>query len=69
MDNNNKPAIELTNRLSYYQAELNKVNPRLTQYAPTIKIFANTNGQDTKHISLNKESAEVLINWLTKYYL
>lgn len=49
--------------MSYYENELNKVT--LTgEHAPTFKIFANGNGEDTKHISLNDESAAALINWL-----
>ena len=48
----------------YYRSELAKVKPGMTEYSPTVKIFANTNGEDTKHISLNNESAKVLIEWL-----
>lgn len=48
----------------YYKSQLENVKPNLTQYAPTVKIFANGNGQDTKHLSLNNESAKVLIEWL-----
>jgi hypothetical protein len=53
----------------YYKGELSKVKPGLTEYAPTIKIFANGNGEDTKHLSLNKESAEVLRDWLFNIYI
>lgn len=53
----------------YYTDQLNKVEPKKTEFAPTLKVFANGNGQDTKHISLNKESAEALVLWLTENYL
>jgi hypothetical protein len=56
-----KPTTETT---KYYNSELSKVNIGATEYAPTFKIFANGNGQDTKHISLNNESAKELINFL-----
>ncbi len=55
--------------LSYYQNELKRVKPHATEYAPTIKVFANGNGEDTKHLNLNKESAEVLIQWLTDNFV
>lgn len=48
----------------YYADELSKVNPHLTEYSPTVKIFANGNGDNTKNLSLNDESAAVLIKWL-----
>jgi hypothetical protein len=51
-------------RSDYYKSQLDNVKPNLTQYAPTVKIFANGNGQDTKHLSLNNESAKELIKWL-----
>jgi hypothetical protein len=54
---------------NYYKSELTKVRPNLTPYAPTIKVFCNGNGKDTKHLSLNEESAKVLIDWLKKNYL
>jgi hypothetical protein len=53
-----------TENSKYYNSELSKVNIGATKYAPTFKIFANGNGQDTKHISLNNESAKELINFL-----
>lgn len=53
---------------NYYLDQLNKVKPGLTDYAPSIKVFANGNGEDTKHLSLNEESAAVLIDWLKNNY-
>ncbi len=53
----------------YYKSELAKVEVGKTEYLPTIKVFANGNGADTKHMDLNKKSAEVLIAWLTKNFL
>ena len=52
------------NNSNYYKSQLNNVKPNLTDYSPTIKIFANGNGKDTKHLNLNDESAKVLIDWL-----
>ncbi len=53
----------------YYKSQLTNVEPGKTPYNPTIKIFANGNGTDTKHMDLNKESAEVLIEWLQKNFV
>ena len=53
----------------YYRTQLDRIEPNKTEYAPTIKVFANGNGTDTNNLSLNKESAEVLIEWLTKNYI
>jgi len=49
---------------NYYACQLDKVRVGLTEYSPTIKVFANGNGEDTKHMSLNDESAKTLIQWL-----
>lgn len=57
------------NKYNYYKEELNKINPKLTEYAPTIKVFANGNGQDTKNLSLNKDSAKELIKWLNDNFI
>ena len=48
----------------YYRSQLEKVKVGKTEYAPTIKIFANGNGDNTNHLDLNDESAKVLIEWL-----
>ena len=48
----------------YYMSQLNKVQPGKTEFAPTFKIFANGNGEDTKHLNLNDDSAKALIEWL-----
>lgn len=53
----------------YYLREFKSVTPHATKYAPTIKIFANGNGEDTRHIDLNEKSATALIQWLTDNYL
>lgn len=55
--------------MNYYRNELSKVKPELTEYAPTVKIFANGNGEDTKHLSLNKDSAIEIIGWLAENFL
>ncbi len=57
-----------TLRKQFYKDQLSKVLPNKTQYAPTFKIFANLNGEDTKHISLNNDSAKALIQWLMENY-
>lgn len=54
---------------NYYQSELNKVKVGLTEYSPTIKVFANGNGDNTKNLDLNERSAKELINWLTKNFI
>jgi hypothetical protein len=63
-----KTTKKQTESSKYYNSELSKVNIGSTEYAPTFKIFANGNGQDTKHISLNNESAKELINFLKINY-
>lgn len=69
LEYNLKKEVKPNPNQNYYIGELLKVNPKLTEYAPTIKIFANGNGEDTKHLNLNKDSAEVLINWLTENFV
>jgi hypothetical protein len=55
--------------MNYYEKELNQIDLKsLKDFPPTIKVFA-MNGQDTKHISLNNESATALIEWLQKNYI
>jgi hypothetical protein len=55
--------------MNYYQKELQQIDLKsLKDFTPSIKIFA-MNGNDTKHISLNKESAAALVEWLTKNYI
>lgn len=54
-----------TEAYNYYQNEINKINAH-TYYSPKIKMTDETN--ETKWISLNKESAEVLIKWLKRNY-
>lgn len=54
----------LNDYTDYYKGQLANVNVGVTEYSPTIKVFANGNGDDTKHLDLNKDSANVLIDWL-----
>ncbi|MEK6879628.1 MAG: amidase family protein, partial [Nanoarchaeota archaeon] len=54
---------------TYYKDQLNLIEVGKTEYAPTFKIFANGNGQDTKNISLNADSAKELIKWLTDNFI
>lgn len=53
---------------NYYIGQFERVQPNTTEHAPTFKIFANGNGKDTNHISLNDVSAKVLIDWLRENY-
>ena len=53
----------------YYKSQLEKVKVGATEYSPTIKVFANGNGNDTKHIDLNNESATELIQWLNDNFI
>ena len=53
----------------YYKNELSKVKFNITRFSVTIKVFANGNGNDTRYLDLNKESAEVLIEWLQDNFL
>ncbi len=47
----------------YYQAQVNKIITT-GEYAPIVKIFGQNGEGDTKHININKDSAQVLIDWL-----
>lgn len=51
-------------KAEYYADQLKRIEVGKTEYRPTFKIFANTNGEDTEHIGLNDISAKVLIEWL-----
>ena len=48
---------------------MSKVDPSKSEYAPTLKVFANGNGEDTNHLSLSEESASELIFWLANNFL
>lgn len=53
---------------AYYRDQLARIEfPR--EYSATVKIHAGGIGRDTNFMDLNKESAEVLIEWLTKNYI
>jgi len=52
---------------NYYSGELAKINTN-SEFAPTIKI-TGSNGNQTKQLSINKESAEVLIKWLQNNFV
>ena len=51
---------------SYYTRELNTIQTN-SDFAPTVKVFG-ADGQSTKHLSLNKESASDLVNWLKENF-
>ena len=53
---------------TFYESQFNAIEVGKTIYPPTFKIFANGNGLDTKHLSLNNDSARELVKWLTKNF-
>lgn len=52
---------------NYYQSELSVIDTK-NEYAPTIKIW-DANGNKTKCMNLNKESAEELVVWLKNNFI
>ena len=59
----------MAERFSYVESELSKIKVGSTPYTPTLKVFANTNGSDTKHLSLSKENAVEIVKWLTENFI
>jgi hypothetical protein len=55
--------------MNYYEEQLKNLKIQDNKFNPKIKIFANGEGKDTNFLDVNKESAEVLIEWLTKNYI
>ena len=55
--------------MNYYESEFSKVRPENTPYFPSVKIFANGNGEDTKNIPIHEESSKELIFWLANNFL
>lgn len=55
---------------NYYKDQLNRIKID-TVYAPSIKIHGNNGeaGNETKYMNLNKECAQVLIDWLTDNFI
>ena len=58
---------ELQQSINFYKGEISRIDTN-TGYAPHIKV-ADSNGGATKFISLNPESAKVMIDWLTDNYI
>ena len=53
---------------NYYEKQLNQINTKNVNFSPLIKVF-NINGlEDTKFLTLNKDSATALIKWLQNNY-
>jgi hypothetical protein len=52
----------------YYQNELSKVNTK-SSYPANIQICDGDGSNKTKWLSLNAESAEVLVAWLKNNYI
>jgi len=62
------PKLKVMEGQNYYEGQLNNIEVGKTEFAPTFKIFANGNGADTKHLSLNNDSATELVKWLSKNF-
>lgn len=59
----------MNDNTNYYKGQLSNVKVGATEYSPTVKVFVNGNGHDTKHMDLNKESATVLVEWLKDNFI
>lgn len=55
--------------MGYYNDQLARIQVGKTEYNPTVKIFANGNGDSTNHMDLNPESAKALIEWLQSNFV
>lgn len=53
--------------MNYYEKELSRI-VTTTEYAPKIKV-TNPQGEDTKYMDLNPESAKALIEWLQTNFI
>ena len=53
--------------LNYYQKQLEVIDTK-NEYAPTIQI-KDANGDKTKNMDLNKDSAKVLVVWLQNNFI
>ena len=53
--------------LNYYQDQLNVIDTK-NEYAPTIQI-KDANGDKTKNMDLNEDSAKVLVVWLQNNFI
>jgi plasmid stabilization system protein ParE len=51
---------------NYYKKQLEKIDTK-NEYAPTI-LIQDANGNKTKYLNLNQESARVLIEWLQENF-
>lgn len=56
------------NSLEYYENQLARI-PDPGDYAHTIKINSGVDANATKWLSLNEDSARVLVHWLVKQYI
>lgn len=52
---------------SYYKNQLERIDTT-SDYAPIV-VISDAKGDKTKHLNINKESAQVLIEWLTDNYI
>ena len=53
---------------NYYQNELNQVNTE-SSFAPKMKVWSGEGHGATKTLDINKESAQVLVEWLTENFI
>ena len=53
--------------MSYYKRELEQIDTK-NQYAPTVQI-KDANGNKTKWLDINKESAQDLVVWLQNNFI
>lgn len=52
----------------YYSDQLDKVNTE-SEYKPKIVIQSPPGGLSTNYMDVNKDSAEVLVKWLTENFI
>lgn len=53
---------------TYYKDQLSKITVN-GEFPPSLKITDNNDMKSTKHMNLNPESAQVLIDWLAENFL
>lgn len=54
--------------MDYYNNQLSRIQVGKTIYPPLLKVYANGNGEDTNHMSLNDESAGAIMLWLANNF-
>lgn len=54
-------------KFNYYRSELENIDTK-NQYAPTVQI-KDANGNKTKNMDINEESAKELVVWLQNNFI